>query len=93
MWSRVTVTATEIQVGGTEPATDAPKGAGRAQLAQIGWCWWVTAAIAVNVMGTAIWMLSAHVNEINLHTIEAMRLYASNSSHPRWASGEGAPLG
>ena len=81
-WARVTAsevaTAVETQVDGAElttdagTVTDAPR-AGPARirrLTQQGR--WLTAALTVASMATAIWVLSAHANRINQQNAEAM---------------------
>ena len=77
--------ASEIHVVGmepengpaTEPATDAPAGGrSKGQLAQM--VRWAIAALAVNLVATAIWVLSTHANRMNLNSVEAMRLVSTN---------------
>ena len=66
--------ATEIQVGSAKLTAGAPAGARRSPYGAVPMGRWLTAALTINAMATAIWVLSAFANRINQHNAEAMRL-------------------
>ena len=65
------VAANEIHPGHMEPAAQPPAG-GRSmgQLTQT--VQWVTTALAISMVATAMWLLSEHASAINLRSVEAM---------------------